>query len=237
MELSKRLQMVADMVTEGKILADIGTDHAYIPIYLIKNKKVNKAIAMDINKGPLKIAKENISTHNLSHLIETRLSDGLSNLNESEADTITIAGMGGTLISQMLTKGKNKLNANNQLILQPQSEWSLVRKTLHQSNYKIISEKILIEDNKYYIAIKSTKDEENYTKETYTKEIYYKYGKLLLTTQDKTLYKYLKKEKTKLEALSQTLTKLTTQNASDRLKEIAQELTQIKEALELYEMQ
>ena len=108
MELSKRLKAVAELVTPGQKIADIGTDHAYIPIWLVEEKRAVSAIAMDINQGPLAKAKENIELHGLSSYIETRLSDGMKKLCPNEADSVIIAGMGGGLVMKILEDVKEK---------------------------------------------------------------------------------------------------------------------------------
>ena len=105
-ELSKRLQAVADLVTETECVADIGTDHAYIPIYLVEQKKVKKALAMDVNEGPLIRAKEHVEEAGLQEVIEMRQSDGLKQLHSGEAQAVIIAGMGGGLVMRILTEGQ-----------------------------------------------------------------------------------------------------------------------------------
>ena len=135
MELSVRLQAVADMVTEGTKVADVGTDHAYIPIYLVEHDKNPSAIAMDINRGPLKKAEENISSHNLENKIETRLSDGLKQLHLGEADSVVIAGMGGGLVVKIMEEGTLHKKYVKEWILQPQSEISKVRQYLNENGY------------------------------------------------------------------------------------------------------
>ena len=102
MELSKRLTKVASLVTEGASVADIGTDHGYIPIYLIENQIAARAIALDINKGPLERARMHIVGHGLKGQIETRLSDGLKEVKPGEVDTMIAAGMGGGLVIKIL---------------------------------------------------------------------------------------------------------------------------------------
>ena len=97
MELSKRLRAVADLVTAGYQVADIGTDHAYIPIFLTETGKTDYAVAMDVNKGPLRKAQENICAYKMEEQIETRLSDGFSALKVQEVQSAVIAGMGGNL--------------------------------------------------------------------------------------------------------------------------------------------
>ena len=106
MQLSDRLQAVASMVTENSRLADVGTDHGYIPIYLCEMGTIPSAIAMDVIKGPLLRAKMNIERYHMQEKIRTRLSDGVLKLNPDEADSVVIAGMGGTPVMKILEEGK-----------------------------------------------------------------------------------------------------------------------------------
>lgn len=110
MQLSERLRAVAALVMSGGTVADIGTDHAYIPIYLIQTDAVSRAIAMDVNPGPLSRAREHIAQYGLESEIETRLSDGLAALRPGEADSVVIAGMGGALMRRILEEGRDRLD-------------------------------------------------------------------------------------------------------------------------------
>jgi len=148
MQLSLRLKTVADSVTGGSRVADVGCDHAYIAIHLAENNIAPRVIAMDVNKGPLSKARDNIELRGLKDRIETRLSDGLARLTPGEADTVVIAGMGGALMARILTDGETDLNEVKELILQPQSEIFLVRRYLHENGYRIESEKMEKEDEK-----------------------------------------------------------------------------------------
>ena len=143
MQLSKRMQAIADMVTEGNVVADIGTDHSYIPIYLVENKIVPRALAMDINKGPLERAENHIKEHGLEDYIQVRLSPGLEKLNESDADTIIIAGMGGLLTVEILSEGFSKLKSFKEIILQPQSDIENVRRFMNLNNFEFVQEEIV----------------------------------------------------------------------------------------------
>ena len=105
MQISKRLEAVADMVTSGCRIVDVGTDHGYIPIFLTEAGKITHAIAGDVNRGPLQKAVEHISQYGLEEQIETRLSDGLAAVQPGEADSIIIAGMGGPLTVRILKEG------------------------------------------------------------------------------------------------------------------------------------
>ena len=102
LQLSDRLQAVASMVTENNRLADVGTDHAYIPIYLCQTGKIPSAVAMDVKKGPLLRAEQNITLYQLENHIQIRLSDGVQKLDAGEVDSVVIAGMGGSLVQKIL---------------------------------------------------------------------------------------------------------------------------------------
>ena len=150
MQLSKRLQAVAGLLSEWDCIADIGTDHGYIPIYLIEEKRCKRAIAMDVRKGPLSRAEEHIQQYGLEDVITTRLSDGVLALEKGEADAIVVAGMGGNLVIHILEDGAEIMKTVKECILQPQSELEKVRRYLRENHYKIVAEDMVIEDGKYY---------------------------------------------------------------------------------------
>ena len=152
-KLSKRLKVCADMVSKGCRIADICTDHAYLPLFLATNKLISKAIASDINQGPLKIAKRNIYQNGLENVIETRLSEGLKNIDENEVDEIIIAGMGGNLISEILDKCKYKNRFNKKFILQPMTCEYDLRLYLCNNGYFIEDERAIFCKNKVYTVM------------------------------------------------------------------------------------
>ncbi len=226
MQLSKRLKAVASFVTEGNILADIGTDHGYIPIYLVKNGIIPRAFAMDINKGPLERADEHIAEEGLHDSIETRLSNGLDKLYENEADTVLVAGMGGALIIDILQRGRKVLDTVKELVLSPHSEWEEVRRYLGDSGYKIIQEDMLIDAEKYYVIIKAIKEKpEEYD------EVQLKYGKILIEEKNEILKEYLLREKDKYLLILENLKTNSSVKAEERMKEIQEELVLVDEAL------
>ena len=155
------MKAVASMVTPGNVLADIGTDHGYVPISLVQRKKIPKAIAMDVNVGPLQRACEHIAECQLEDKIETRLSDGVNKLQVGEADTILIAGMGGELVVRIITEGMEVCKAAKELVLQPQSELEKVRQFLRENKFKIMDEDMVIEDGKYYPMMRVVPVEED----------------------------------------------------------------------------
>ena len=155
--ITPRLEAIIKHVS-GKKIADIGTDHAYIPIYLTENGLADCVIASDINKGPLLIAEDNIKNRGLTEKTETRLGGGLSVLKEGEADTIIIAGMGGILISEILDAGL-EVAKKSKLILQPMNAQYELRKYLLSHGFKITNEDIAVEGFKVYNIIEAEKGE------------------------------------------------------------------------------
>lgn len=232
MNLSKRLEAVAGLVSRGNRLADIGTDHGYIPIYLIEKGIIDEAVAMDINKGPLKKAEDNVSAHGLQERIKLRLSDGLEKLNKNEVDTVLIAGMGGALMSRILNDGKAVLSTVSELILQPQSEICEFRHFLHNSGYKIVKEQMLIDDGKYYVMFKAVKGQERYAS-----EVEYIYGHLLLKEKNPVLCQYIKKELHTYESILGHLASSDSLNAHKRREVLAEKIAYGKEALKYYDVQ
>lgn len=155
MQLSERMERLASKVSEGNRLADVGTDHGYIPIALVLRGKIPSAVAMDVNPGPLQRAQEHIRGQGLSTYIDTRLSDGLAALKAGEADTVLIAGMGGALTVRILEGGGHCLGTVRELILQPQSEIHLVRRWLGENGYWIVEEDMVLDGGKYYPMMKA----------------------------------------------------------------------------------
>jgi len=153
MVLSKRLQTILELSAGYPVLADIGTDHAHLPIMALQRGICESAIACDLHPGPLAIAQKNIRTAGLSGQIQTRLGDGLVPLAAGEADCIVIAGMGGMRILDILSKDIVKARAAKRLILQPQHDWARVREGLHQASFAIDAEHMLTEGNRFYLIV------------------------------------------------------------------------------------
>jgi len=151
MELSPRLKKIAHLVPDGtKTLADIGTDHAYLPSYCILNDICQSSFAMDVNEGPLKRAEETIKKYDLKDKITLRLSDGIEKLQKGEADVIVIAGMGGLLIRKILEDHREVLSEDTTLILQPMIAQRELREYLFSEGFCIEDEYVVSEGNKHY---------------------------------------------------------------------------------------
>ena len=153
LKLKPRLRMAADMVRDGSRLADIGTDHAYLPSALILEGRISSAVAADLRKGPLENAEATVREYNIADKIQLRLSDGLNCVLPEEADDIVIAGMGGILIAEILAAAPWVKDSAKRLILQPQSHSEDVREYLYSNGFRIINENACFEDGKVYICL------------------------------------------------------------------------------------
>ncbi|MFF2887753.1 tRNA (adenine(22)-N(1))-methyltransferase [Paenibacillus sp. NPDC057967] len=151
-KLSNRLQRIADYITPGNRVADIGSDHALLPIYLLQSGKVPTAIAGELNEGPYQAARKGAADAGLQQRLEVRKGDGLSVLSGGEADSVTIAGMGGSLMSMILEAGDQagKLQGVTELVLQPNVGEDEVRLWLLGKGWMLCEESILEEDGKIY---------------------------------------------------------------------------------------
>lgn len=149
-KLSKRLQTIAGYVPEGAKLADIGSDHALLPVYLAERRRVSFAVAGEINAGPLEAAQKQIKAAGVGSVVAARLGDGLAVVAPGEVDVVTIAGMGGSLIVSILTAGEVKLSRVSRLILQPNVAEDQVRRWLAENGWLLEDEQVVEEDGKFY---------------------------------------------------------------------------------------
>lgn len=225
--LSERLKMVADMVSPCDFMADIGTDHAYLPIYLIKNKVVKRAVAADISRGSCDKAQRNIIANGLDSYIDVRCGNGLAVMGQNEIpDTVVIAGMGGMLAIDVLKSHRSGAEAPR-LVLQVQRDIYHVRKHLHTTGYKIIDEKMLREDGKVYTAMTAVKGEDV----PYTEADYY-FGRLLIVAKDKTLREYILHEHNKIKKVIFSLRDKSSEDIDVRKQQLAELCSLQEEVLE-----
>lgn len=236
MRLSKRMEAVSSLVTPGSILADVGTDHGYIPIALVEQGQVPRAVAMDLRTGPLERAAENIARAGLKECIRTRLSDGVEALQPKEVDSIVIAGMGGEIIIHILDAGREVCRSVKELILQPQSELSKTRKFLEQEKYRIVDEDMVWEDGKFYPIMKVVPEEtENIGNESGFSEPEAIYGPILLQKKHPVLLQYLQKEYIQLEKIREGLVhQEPSEKITLRLEELQQKLSYNKQAQNIF---
>ena len=215
-------------------MADIGTDHGYLPIELVQRGISPKVLACDVRSGPLQRAKEHVAQAGLQHCIETRLSNGFEQILPGEVNGAVIAGMGGMLIRDILleesTRPKNILKEMKQLILQPQSDWEAVRQTLHSLSFRIDSEKMVIDRDKYYWIFSCTPGQQ-----TFEAQWQYRYGMALPAQKDPTLLQFLQKQLRKNEELLQGLAGGESDAARQRSAALAAEIEELKEVLKAWQ--
>ena len=207
MNITPRLLAIASLIKGGKI-ADIGTDHGYLPIYLLEKGIIDFAVCSDIKKGPLANAEKNIKIHGLESKTRLCLADGLCGIKPNEADTAVIAGMGGEMIAHIL--GEGMPDGIERFILQPMRNVDILRKKLHELGLKITQEKLVREKDKFYIIICTEKGEHtSWSEEEYTVSPFLK--------KDPLWAEYAAKEKRKL---LRNLEELEKSNDEDKKKEI-----------------
>lgn len=148
-KLTKRLQAIADMVNRGSVPVDVGTDHGYIPVYLVQNKICKTAVACDINEGPLNSCRMLVSQCGFDDKIKCVLSNGLQSVND-EYDTVIIAGMGGELIADILSRAESIFSKN--IILNPMTHPEIARKWLFDNGFEITKD-IIVADGRHHYSI------------------------------------------------------------------------------------
>lgn len=199
--LSIRLKEIASFIPDNVKMVDIGCDHALLDIYLYKNKKNIKIIASDINENALEQAKKNIKKYKLDKSIETRLSNGLDNINSDEIDTIVISGMGSHTIVGILRMNQKKLINVGNIIIQSNNHIDFLRERILELNYYIDSEKLVKDNNIIYTIISFKKGKKRYNK----KEIYF--GPYLLKENSNLFKEKNKQDLEKLEYLYKIIPK------------------------------
>ena len=151
--INKRLLVCSELVRDGAILADVGTDHAYLPIYLLECGKIKRAVLSDVNQGPLNKARENSEKAGFIHNVELRLCNGASELEPYGATDYAICGMGGELIADIIDRAPHLKNKNVNLILQPMSKQELLREYLFSHGFEILKERYVTDVGKHYVCI------------------------------------------------------------------------------------
>lgn len=236
--LSRRLQTIVEMVTQGHRVLDVGCDHGYVAIGLIQQGVSPHVIATDVRKGPLSRARQHIAERKLEKDIELRLSDGLSAYTAGEADTMVCAGMGGPLMKRILQEAYEKIAPMQELILQPQSELKEFRRFLREDGYRILDEKIVYEDGKFYfifrVSLSQSYEKEEVCRVEEQQELYDQYGMLLLHRKDPVLQHYLQDQLRSTQEIMDRLSKSHTQRGQMRLEQIKQQREGLLCALQYY---
>lgn len=184
-----RIEQIASMVDECNTVADIGTDHGYVPEIILKKNICKKVIATDLNKGPLENAKQYLALIGLNSKVDFRQGSGLEVLKPGEADIVIIAGMGGMLINKILHDAPSITEKVNKFILQPMTAVNKVRKYLFENGFKIESESIVKEYYHYYHILKVV-----HGIEQIDDDIYFEISRYLLKKKDKLVAEYLNRQ-------------------------------------------
>lgn len=227
MRLSERLKAIANFVPSNSIVADIGTDHGYIPVYLIENKISKKVIGTDISKGSLDKIIEYVKQMGFEDKIDTRLGDGLEVIKPYEIDTVIIAGMGGLLIRDILEKHKEVSNSIVNFILQPMVATKELREYLIENNFKIIKEDLVKEEKKYYEIIYAKS-----SKSFVEKEIYYEISPLLIKDKHPLLKEFIEDKIRATEKIVNDLEGIESEKTKERYDELTKLIEEYKEVLE-----
>lgn len=194
-KLSKRLLAAASFAAKGDFVADVGTDHAYLPIYLYLQGRIRGAVVSDINEGPIERAKRNIIEFSAENAIIPILSDGLSKIDEYSPDTVFILGMGGELILNIISNAEWLTKKRPRLVLQPMTHPEILRAFLFENGFEITDE-LLVDDGKIYQIIEARYTEKN----TNANALELRFGKINISRREPLLCDALKRESDILEA-------------------------------------
>ncbi|MDS0524037.1 class I SAM-dependent methyltransferase [Clostridium sp. SHJSY1] len=225
MELSKRLMFIVNHIDKCDSIIDVGTDHGYIPIYVVKKGLCERAIASDINKEPVKKAKLNVTLENLEDKIEVRLGGGLETVKKGEVESVVVAGMGGNLIRDILENDKEKVLCYKFLILQPAQNPEVLREYLYSNGYEVMQEDLCLDEGIYYELFKVRKS--NKIEKIELESIFYEISPILLREKHELMNSYLESKREKYERISGFI-KDDSESANKRRNEIEEKLSYIK---------
>lgn len=224
MELAKRLAALALYVPAGSVAADIGTDHAYLPVYLVEKGICPRVIATDLNPGPLQAARRKVEERSLRDKIDLRLGCGLKVLKPGEADVLVLAGMGGNTIKEILAASPEILLTVKRLVLQPMADPGDLRLWLAANGWQISDEKLVEEDGRIYVVVVAEPGREK-TGDLLLLEL----GPRLLEKKDPLLNVYLERIISKYERVQAGLAAARGAAAREKARELKAKLAKIRE--------
>ncbi|MDN5347969.1 MAG: tRNA (adenine22-N1)-methyltransferase [Clostridia bacterium] len=224
MQLSKRLAAVAAFIPSGCVVADIGTDHADLPIYLVKNKICPRVIAVENKRGPWLRARANIESCGLQGYIDLRLGDGLQVLRPGEAQVLVLAGIGCLTIQQVLAAGQDVWWSAHRLVIQPQNKWQELRLWLSAAGWRLTGEDLIYEGRHFYAVMAL----EPGPSPPYS-SLEWELGPLLVARRHPLLLALVEKKIKKLEIIKRNLAGSHRPSLNDRVQEIGEKLLQLEE--------
>lgn len=235
--IPQRLKAISTYLKPGSAFADIGSDHALLPVYVCMHDARAKAIAGEVNQGPYQSAFDNVKRYHLSDRIDVRLGDGLDILRTGEVNELVIAGMGGTLITTILEKGRDKLDTVKTLIIQPNNNERKTREWLENNQFTITNETIIKENKHIYEIIVGTRlnpeqiDVKSiFTHPTEEQKKQWMFGPLLLKNKSTIFYEKWAQEKLKHEAILKQIKQARYKNEA-KIKQFEKEITWMEEVL------
>lgn len=226
MELSKRLKRIAEHVDKCESVADIGTDHGYIPIYLVKEGICKKAIASDINKGPIEKAKVNVAFEGVSNKVKCLLGPGLNPLKVGEVNGVILAGMGGNLTRDILLADMDKVKKYDFIILQPAQNPEVLREFLYKNDYEIIDEDLIKDEGRFYELFK-VKYNENSEKLVFEDELEYEVSPLLREKGHQLFKEFIEEKINRCETILSFI-KEDTEAAKKRKSDLEEKINKLK---------
>lgn len=227
MKLTPRLQAIAELIPPGSVVADIGTDHAYLPIYLLLEQISQHAVASDINQAPLEQAQEIISAFNCHQKIDLRLGDGLEVLTAADdVDTVVIAGLGGRTIASLLQRGRTKLAQIKRVILQPMNETGYLRLYLAKNGFALFHES-LVSERKHLYEIILAKPGQEMEQDPFRLSL----GPRLLEKKPPLFQRLLKEKIRKLRMVYNSLQKAKKKDVTEKICEVERQLNCLQEVL------
>jgi len=226
MELSKRLTAVAQQVPAGAAVADIGTDHAYLPVYLVRHGISPRVVAADINRKPFESARLTVQTSGLEKYIDLRIGDGLKILKPGEVSVLVVAGMGGKTICAIFDQGQAVLQLVQRLVIQPMRDIPMVRRWLSDHGWRLVDEDMVAEDGHYYVILAA-----EHGLEEVTDHFAIKVGPRLLEKKDPVLQEFLERRLVEIKSILAELARAQSEIASNRAQLLRQEAREIEEVL------
>ncbi len=218
--LGERLAACADLVRPGSVVADIGTDHAKLPVWLVDAGISPRAVASDINAGPIESARRNIARYGLGDKIDTRIGGGLSTVTPGEVQDIVVAGMGGELIAVILDDAPWVCSEQYRLILQPMSHPERLRRWLFEHGFSLMDERAVADAGKIYTVMCAV-----YTGEQTPCDDARVYAGGLLGKTDQLSRRFLQRQASQLVTAASGLRLSGGEQEAERLEQIAEELT------------
>lgn len=241
-KLSRRLMKIAEKVPSGSRIADIGSDHALLPVYLVQQGKVKYAVAGEVNEGPYESARQQVANAQLQSSVDVRLGDGLAVIRPEEVDTVIIAGMGGSLIVHILSSGQDRLHGVHRLVLQPNVGEETVRRWLDREGWRLIEEEIVEEDGRIYeilVAESAANDDLQLYPEVarlrcgldVSRDMLFRFGPYLLRNTPAEWYAKWEQEAMKLESICRRMDRSAADQSKVKQAELRRQIEEIREVV------